>query len=58
VTEDDIARIEAARTAKAEADANWRNVVLEIAARSSVRAAAREAGISPDTIMQWKKHTT
>jgi transposase len=55
VTQQDADRITAARNQKTAADANWRQVVLDVAARSSVRAAAKVAGISPDTITQWKK---
>jgi transposase len=55
VTTQDAERIEAARAQKTAAEHHWRQTVLDVAARSSVRAAAKEAGISPDTITQWKK---
>ena len=58
MTTEDADRIQAARAQKAAADANWRRVVLEVAERSrSVRETAKVAGISPDTITQWKKST-
>jgi transposase len=57
VTTEDADRIQAARAQKAAADANWRTVVLDVAARSSIRETAKVAGISPDTITQWKKST-
>jgi hypothetical protein len=58
VTPEDADLIEQARAQKTAADANWRRVVLDVAARSSVRETAKTARISPDTITQWKKQTT
>ena len=55
VTQQDADLIEAARAQRDAADENWRAVVLEVAARSSVREAAKVARISPNTIMLWKK---
>jgi hypothetical protein len=58
VTTEDADLIQVARAQKAAADANWRRVVVEVAERSrSVRETAKVAGISPDTITQWKKTT-
>jgi hypothetical protein len=56
VTSEDADLIKQARAQKVAADANWRRVVLDVATRSSVRETAKVAGISPDTITQWKKH--
>ncbi|MDF2578425.1 MAG: hypothetical protein K0S49_4 [Microbacterium sp.] len=59
VTEHDHELLAQARAQKAEADANWRRVVLEVAARSgSIRETAKAAGISPDTITEWKKQAS
>lgn len=56
VTQQDADRIAQARAAKDAAEANWRAVILDVTTRSSIRETAKEAGISPDTITQWKKH--
>jgi hypothetical protein len=56
VTSEDADLIKQAHAEKVAADANWRRVVLDVATRSSVRETAKVAGISPDTITQWKKH--
>jgi hypothetical protein len=55
VTDDDIARIERARAAKESADTEWQATVLALAERSSIREAAKAAGISPDTIVRWRR---
>lgn len=55
VTPEDADLIEQARAQKAAADANWRQVILDVASRSSIRETAKTARISPDTITQWKK---
>jgi hypothetical protein len=63
VTETDIALLQRARAEREkaravweESEARWRQTVLEVAARShSVRETAKVAGISPDTITQWRK---
>jgi transposase-like protein len=57
VTEDDIARIEQVRVAKETADADWQTAVLALAERSSIREAAKVAGISPDTIVRWRRQS-
>jgi hypothetical protein len=56
VTSEDADLIKQAHAEKVAADANWRRVVLDVTTRSSVRETAKVAGISPDTITQWKKH--
>lgn len=58
VTVQDAELIRHARAERALAEANWRRTVLEVAARSSIREAAKVAGISPETITQWKKQAT
>lgn len=55
VTENDLELIEQARAAKDTADAQWQAAVLALAERSSIREAAKAAGISPDTIVRWRR---
>ena len=55
VSVEDLEALEAARTLKRAADENWRNTVLAVAERSSVREAAKAAEVSPDTISRWKR---
>lgn len=62
---DDAELIEAARRRRDEAaaqlaqvDADWKRVVLEVAARSGVRAAAEVARVRPNTVSDWKKQAT
>lgn len=58
VTEEDAALIETARALRDAAEQNWRRTILGVADRSSIRAAAKAARISPNTIFLWTKEDT
>jgi len=55
VTATDHELIRAARTRRDIAEREFRETVLAVASRSSVRETAKAAAVSPDTISRWKR---
>jgi DNA-binding MurR/RpiR family transcriptional regulator len=55
VSDDDKRRITAARAQAETAEAEYHAIVVEVTARSSIRETAKAAGVSPDTIVRWRR---
>jgi hypothetical protein len=55
VSAEDHERIRAARQARDAAEQAFHRIVVDVTTRSSVRETAKSAGVSPDTIVRWKR---
>ena len=55
VSDIDHERIRAARARRDIAEREFRETVLDVTTRSSVRETAKAAAVSPDTISRWKR---
>lgn len=57
VSAEDQRLIREARDAKHDAEQRFREVVVAVAARSSIRSAAEAAEIAPSTVSRWIEET-
>jgi transcriptional regulator with XRE-family HTH domain len=55
VSAEDHERIRAARLARDASQREFQSIVVDVTTRSSVRETAKSAGVSPDTIVRWKR---
>jgi DNA-binding MurR/RpiR family transcriptional regulator len=55
VSDEDRRRISAARDQAQTAEAEYRAIVVDVTTRSSIRETAKAAGVSPDTIVRWRR---
>ena len=55
VSEDDLALLREVTAQKADADLRYRETVVAIAGRSSLRSTAEATGLAVDTVRLWVK---
>lgn len=57
VSAEDLEAIQTARARRDAAERDFRQTVVDVTTRSSVRETAKAAEVSPDTISRWKRGT-